>query len=557
MKTLRRDLIWILPIGLGVGLILSLLDVVRTSSSSWWIGWLAYGLVLTLGLTALSALWRSAGGRMPPTSAAPAGASTARPAAVTLAWILILTVALRLILGVVLTFILPVAGNGSEAELAGYVLKDAYHRDTQAWQLASSGESLLRAFDKNYSTDQYGGLLALSAIVYRSISPDAHRPWLILLIGAFAYAAGLALAWKAIYKAWGDPKGKDGLATRLAVVAGWVLAFYPESVLQGASQMREPFLVAFICMLFWGFVALGDGRRSAWLWLAGGLAGLLLFSPAVAIIALVILGTWAWLRSGKRRISWKTAGVTLGVLLTVVLVGLTLLWKALARGYLAGTPPWITFRLWLLEAYSTDVYHIVQQSGWLQQILAAMPEPLHIPFITLTGLIQPILPGTIVDATAWPWHVINVLRSAGWYALVPFLFFGLIAVWKRPAGSERRAWLWMWLFVAGWIVFSSLRAAGDQWDNPRYRVILLLPEALLAALAWAYWRESRNPWLRRILAIEGVFVLLFTYWYVVRAIGWTAGQVHVFVIVGAILALSGLIILGGWIWDWRKARRRD
>ena len=86
-----------------------------------------------------------------------------------------------------------------------------------------------------------------------------------------------------------------------------------------------------------------------------------------------------------------------------------------------------------------------------------------------------------------------------------------------------------------WIVFASLRAAGDQWDNPRYRAMLLLFQALLAARAWVYWRDSRNPWMVRILAIEAIFVGLFTYWYIVRAIGWTAGQVHVFVIAGAIV----------------------
>ncbi len=54
MKSLR-DLLWILPCSLVMGLVLSLLG-----PGTWWIGWLAYALLLALGLLALASLWRSA-----------------------------------------------------------------------------------------------------------------------------------------------------------------------------------------------------------------------------------------------------------------------------------------------------------------------------------------------------------------------------------------------------------------------------------------------------------------------------------------------------------------
>ena len=59
MKSLR-DLLWILPSSLVLGLVLSLLGL-----GIWWIGWLAYFIIFSLGLLALSALWRSAGSHAP------------------------------------------------------------------------------------------------------------------------------------------------------------------------------------------------------------------------------------------------------------------------------------------------------------------------------------------------------------------------------------------------------------------------------------------------------------------------------------------------------------
>jgi hypothetical protein len=55
--------------------------------------------------------------------------------------------------------------------------------------------------------------------------------------------------------------------------------------------------------------------------------------------------------------------------------------------------------------------------------------------------------------------------------------------------------------------------------------------------------------------MEGVFLLIFGYWYAARYTNWRAGQVHVFVILGVILVISAAILLGGWISDRRKKPR--
>jgi hypothetical protein len=139
MKQWLRDLRWILPASLAAGALLTLPDPGERA----WIGWLAFSVLLLLGLSALSAVWRAGG------------------APRTLAWILLSALVLRLALGVTFRLVLPSAGYDTETQNAGYLFFDAFRRDTQAWDLARSDQPLWRAFDKSYATDQYGGLLGL------------------------------------------------------------------------------------------------------------------------------------------------------------------------------------------------------------------------------------------------------------------------------------------------------------------------------------------------------------------------------------------------------------
>jgi hypothetical protein len=517
MKTFLRDLKWILPASLVAGLVLSLLG-----PGTWWIGWLAFAFILTLGLLALTALWRSAGA----------------PRALML--MLLLALFLRLGLGMTFSYILPPYGNDTQVQNAGYIFRDAFTYDSEAWELASSGEPLWRAFDQSYgSEDQYGGLLFFHSLFYRFLSPDAHRPWLIILLSALAGAMGVALAWKGARQSWGE---------RVALVLGWIMALYPESVLVGSAQIREPFLILFIAMAFWGVVDwLASRHRTAWLWMAGSLLGMVVFSPGVVVAALVGLGGWAWLREKERRIRWwwvaiVAAVVVLAAVVLGVIVGGTL---QVPGGPLANLVNWLRYSA-NYNAYLTEL-----NSGWLQTIFSVLPEPLHLPFITGYGIAQPVLPAAIADPAAWPMRALGILRGLGWYALLPFLLYSLRSIWKITDKQERLAWLWLWLVCWGWMIISAARAGGDQWDNPRYRVILLLFQAALAAQAITWQRASRDRWLGRFLAMEGVFLVLFGYWYAARYLHWQGWIVHVFVILALIIIRSALILVGGWWWDRR------
>lgn len=519
MKPFLRDLCWILPASLAAGALLTLPD----PGGEWWIGWLAFAAVLLLGLSALSAVWRAAG------------------APRTLGWILLTALLLRLALGVTFRLLLPSAGYDTETQNAGYLFFDAFRRDTQAWTLARADQPLWRAFDKSYATDQYGGLLGLSALVYRFLTPDSHRPLLMIAAAALTAVIGIALAWRAAEGLWD---------ARRAAWAAWILALYPETLLQGSAQMREPFLTAFLAMIFWGAVNWQTrSRRTAWPWLAGGMLGLLLFSPGVALFAVLAFGGWAYLRAARRRISWRTVAIIAGV----VVLALALLWLGLSVGNLADRSPLEVLTRWLKYSGAWEAYQAERSSGWLQRIFDEMPAGLRFPFLTGYGILQPVLPAALVEPAVWLWKGIGILRALGWYALLPFLVLALLALWRQPERSERHAWFWLWLAVWLWIALSAFRAGGDQWDNPRYRSIFLLPQALLAVQAWFWQRQSRSPWLGRLLTVEAVFLVLFLYWYIARYTGWTQGQVHFFVIAGAAALLGLAIVLIGVIRDRRRA----
>jgi len=167
-----------------------------------------------------------------------------------------------------------------------------------------------------------------------------------------------------------------------------------------------------------------------------------------------------------------------------------------------------------------------------------------------------VLPAAFIEPTTIIWRVIAILRSAGWYILAPLLIYGSMAAWKTPQKRERKLWLWLCIVTWFWITVSALRAGGDQWDNPRYRVILLAWQALVAGYAWTWWREHREAWVPRLLVIEGISLGFFTQWYISRYYH-ILGQMPFWLMVSLILGISVLILFGGWLWDLRKGHNRQ
>ena len=525
-----RDFFWIAPLSLVLGAGLSSLQ-----PGDWLIGWLGFSFLflLTFSILTLSTRW-AGGGKV-------------------LTWMVAIAFFLRLAVSVTLYVALPVDGYDEPDDNAGFVFTDAHRRDNQAWDLASSEHRILDAFSQKYAYDQYGGLLAFSALVYRYLSPDVHRPLLLVLLSAFIAALGIPFLWKAASLQWG---------TKLALTAGWIFALYPESVLLGGAAMREPYLMTFSAFALWGFVRFGvkelapskadselsDSRKEGMIWLGLGLLGMLLVSPAVALVTLVIFAGWLYFSSERGRIPWW--GVAAAAL--VFVAGLFLLSTAINRqGNLGSGTPVGIIGAFLREAVKMDVYHLERGSGWVQKLFNEMPEWLRLPFVMTYGIFQPVLPASLVEPTTLTWRIIGILRAAGWYALLPALVFSVVAGAGAGAAKERKIWMWLSVLTWMWILLTALRGGGDQWDNPRYRAILFLWQAILAGYAFVWWRETRNAWFTRVLLGEIAFLAVFSQWYASRYYQW-GGALPFGGMVALIVGLWALIGVGGWLWDRRK-----
>ncbi len=513
-----RDFFWILPLSLVLGA-----GMCFVQRGNWFIGWAAFSflLLLSLSLLVLSVRWAE-GGRA-------------------LTWMVALAFALRLAGGVAVHLILPFNGYDEPDDRAGYVYTDAHRRDAQAWDLARSDLPIYDAFSQSYAYDQYGGLLAFSALTYRYLSPDAHRPLMLVLLSALIAALGVPFLWRAARQVWGE---------KTARISGWIFALYPESILLGGSAMREPYLMAFSAFALWGFV---DWERQrgchGWLWLGLGLLGMLLVSPVAALVTLVILAGWLYVSSERGRIPWWAVGAAV----LIFVAGVFLLSSAVNRqGQFNTSSPFGILGSFLRDAVHWDMYQLERGSGWVQKLFREMPAALQLPFVVVYGIFQPVLPASIFAPTKLIWQVIGHLRSLGWYALLPVLVFSPVAAAGQKSGKDRKLLFWLAIVVWFWILLTALRGGGDQWDNPRYRAILFLWEALLAGRTVAAWLETRNPWFWRIVAAEVAFLLVFTEWYASRYLRWDF-QLSFGNMVALIVGLWLVIGAGGW---WLDRKRR-
>ncbi len=461
-----------------------------------------------------------------------------------LAALVIAAAVLRLVFGAVWLYALPAWGHGTEAEKAGYVMADASARDQAAWKLAQSGKPLLNAFRDNRAADQYGGLLFISAFIYRYFAGNIHYSLMMVLLSAAVSALSVAFTWAFARRLW---------SSQIAWLAALIVAFFPEAVLIGSSQMREAFTMTLGIAAFYGLVrARQEHSKYAALWLIFPLVIYLPFSPPFAAMLLVMLVLFALLttisffkyRPGQTRL-W----LIIALLSILILAGLWLVLKQFTPEGMSNPVEMLSW--WLRKSALLQAYLSKIASGWLQKTFKAIPEWAQIPLLGGYGVLQPFLPAALLvgsHAPIWPW--ITGVRSIGWTLLLVLLIYApFLAVRLKEDGRFARAIsLVVWLGI----LIASFRGGGDMWDNPRYRTAWLGLQASLAAWAWIKHRRMGDPWLRRSGLALFALLAWFLPWYARRYFGFDWPIVNIFLTIGLGVASAALLIF----WDWFRSRRR-
>ena len=466
--------------------------------------------------------------------------------------VLIAAVLLRLAAGAFLYVALPVFGHNSPLETNGYVMADAGKRDQAAYLLAVSEKPLSTAFNTRRGIDQYGGMLFLSAFVYRytgGISPDpaAHNPLLIVILTAFISSLAVCFLWAFTNRLWGMPT---------AMLSAFILMVYPEAVLLGSSQMREAFMITLTMTAFYGLIRFFQEHTwsgGAWMLLAF-IFSMLLSPPYAALLLVMLLIAAVPLYSlypGEIRIPKKA----IVLLLIIVAAGITAgLWWSLRQFVPEGmSNPVAMLEWWFRKSASLQAQITRLESGWTQKALRNMPEWTHLLLILAYGSIQPFLPAALIAGSlAKIWWVIAIWRAIGWFLLFPALAYAFVPALKNKADNGFT--LVLNLIVWAGILIAAFRSGGDLWDNPRYRAAFVGLQIAIASWAVITSRCTNNRWLKRIYISIILILIWFLPWYLFRyyGINWPVTDLYLTITLGIGTAFIYIIL------DWyiRKSDKK-
>jgi len=457
-----------------------------------------------------------------------------------LGWLLFFSVILRLIAGVLWYVGLPNWGYGSPVEQAGYIMADAHARDTTAWDLARSDEPLLSAFGGYRNIDQYGGMLFLSASIYRYLGGVFHQPLQIVILTAFISSLAILFTWAFANRLLGD---------KIALPAAWIVALFPDAVILGSSQMREAFLMALIAAALYGLVRYIQSRSSSSLvWVFTSLLIMLAFSPPITGVFLLMFVILALSMDGWRVIRQPRFWLILGGIGVVVMIGIWLAWEQIAPEGISN--PLVLVSWWFRESARWQAYFVKRSSPLIRRIINTTPDWINTPILLGYGVLQPFLPGALLDQGLLIWKGIAIWRAVGWTLLLPFLMVAPFGLWNEK--NKRRLAIGLITVVWMGILIAALRSGGDLWDNPRYRVVFISLQSTLAAWVWIVQRRNRNPWLLRAIVGLGIILAWFIPWYLQRGglILWPIDNVFVTLACGFFTVF--IVYLGIYIWGRRR-----
>lgn len=455
--------------------------------------------------------------------------------------ILILIAALvRLGAGVIWYQALPVFGHGSPPELEGYIMADAHQRDQAAWELSQSEKPLWNAFRNQRTVDQYGGLLFISALIYRFTGSNTHQPLQMLLITSSFSALAILFTWGLARRIWNQ---------KVAWIAAWILLLIPEAVLLGSSQMREAFTITLTVMAIYGLMAYYQDR--SWqgvTWILAAILLFLLFSPPYAILILCILALTAGFvfLSGNRPIPLRDRAVPekyVWILVPFVVI-LVLMGVWFTLGQFAPeevNDPFGTLSWWIRKSADLQSHRTERASGIIQAIFDRTPDWSHTPLLIGYGIVQPLLPAAMIDTSEAPiWQGIMVWRALGWTFLLIFLFYATWRIWQTDTATISQV-----LIILIWVVIliASFRGGGDQWDNPRYRAPFIGLQVAIVAWAWVESRKSNDRTLKYLLVTAVLTVLWLIPWYMYRKVNLHWPIEDLFKTLGLAVATTILFII--------------
>jgi hypothetical protein len=466
-------------------------------------GWISF-FIVTFFMACLSALcWRLLNKENPPRR---------------LGTVLIAAVLLRMAVGAFLYIALPIYGHASPLETSGYVMADAGKRDQAAYQLAETEKPLYTAFITRRGIDQYGGMLFISAFVYRyagEIDPTslAHYPLLIVIITAFISSLAVLFIWAFTNRLWGMSTG---------MLAASILMVYPEAVLLGSSQMREGFTITLTVIALYGLVRFFQERTwvgAAWMLLALTLS--LPLSPPYAALLLVTLFIAAVPLARLYTVELRIHKGAIAALSILVIACITAgLWLSLRQFTPEGMSNPIAMLEWWFRKSSDLQTHLTKlDSGWTQKALRTAPGWIHLPLILVYGSVQPFLPAALIAGThAKIWQIIAIWRALGWFLLFPVLVYAFIPAIKTR--TDKGLALVLNLLVLGGILIAAFRSGGDLWDNPRYRAAFVGLQVAVVSWAIITSRRTNDRWLKRIYIGLILFLVWFLPWYLFRYYGF-------------------------------------
>jgi len=438
-----------------------------------------------------------------------------------LTWVVGISLFLRLGLGLITTENLIDWGYDQEPYQSGYLFKDAYSRDNQAWDLAISDQPIWAAFSNDFFTDQYGGLLALSSLIYRLFTPDAHFQINIIFFVTMINVIGI------LFLALGlREKNKDIGFSPSSKIIILIFSFYPDAVLFSASQMREPILLGISACLFWII-----HKQKIKIWNRFALFSLftiflLLISLKIGIFIIFSFLIWMLFQPYRKQIKVLNSKIIILPVIVIVIIALFFSSK------------------WILEAGKWDALLLERNSGFVQYIVSIIGSRYRLLFASIYGLFQPVLPAALIEPSKLFWKILNSFRALGWYLMIPILVYGIVYFFRENEKFKKFEYLFIWSFSVFWIMLSSIRAGGDMWDNPRYRLSFLIFIAYIIGVAFYHGWKTKDHWLTRIFIAELVFVLFFLQWYISRYTGLFENLTF-FQMVFVLSIIFGIILITG------------